>query len=95
MCIRDRLYWVETLGKNVIVGGLDGDFLRCPIGEILQLIPYADSYTKKTALCKACNDGTPALFSHRVSDANKDQICIGSTESYVPLCRGHYLLSNK
>ena len=85
------LYWVEVLGKNVIVGGLDGDFMRNPIGEILQLIPYADSYTKKTALCKVCNDGTAALFSHRMSDANKDQICIGSTESYIPVCREHYL----
>lgn len=88
------IYWVETLGKNVIVGGLDGDFRRNPIGEILQLIPYADSYSKKTALCKMCNDGTPALFSHRVSDENKDQICLGSTETYIPLCRGHYFMAN-
>lgn len=85
------LYWVESLGKNVIVGGLDGDFQRNPIGEILQLIPYADSYTKKTALCKVCNDGTAALFSHRMSNVNKDQICIGSTESYIPVCREHYM----
>ena len=87
------LYWVETMGKNVILGGLDGDFQRNPIGEILQLIPYADAYSKKTALCKMCNDGTPALFSHRVSNENKAQICIGSTESYIPLCRRHYLFS--
>lgn len=85
------LYWVETLGKNVIVGGLDGDFQRNPIGEILQLIPYADAYCKKTALCKVCNDGTAAIFSHRLSDANKEQICIGSTEAYIPVCRMHYL----
>lgn len=85
------LYWVETLGKNVIVGGLDGDFQRNPIGEILQLIPYADAYSKKTALCLVCNDGTAALFSHRVCDDNKEQICIGSTEAYIPVCREHYL----
>lgn len=89
------LYWVETLGKNVIVGGLDGDFQRNPIGEILQLIPYADVYSKKTALCKVCNDGTAALFSHRMSDTNKEQICIGSTESYIPVCREHYLGLNR
>lgn len=89
------LYWVEELGKNVIVGGLDGDFQRNPIGEILQLIPYADAYSKKTALCKVCNDGTAALFSHRLSDANKEQICIGSTETYIPVCREHYLGMNQ
>ena len=85
------LYWVEILGKNVIVGGLDGDFQRNPIGEILQLIPYADAYSKKTALCKVCNNGTAALFSHRMSETNKEQICIGSTEAYIPVCREHYL----
>lgn len=89
------LHWVETMGKNVLVGGLDGDFQRNPIGEILQLIPYADSYSKKTALCKVCNDGTPALFSHRMSDANRDQICLGSTETYIPVCRQHYLCVNE
>jgi thymidine kinase len=92
------LYWVEKLNKNVIIGGLDGDFQRNPIGEIIALIPYADICNKKTALCKICNDGTNALFSHRIcgenKSDNKDQILIGSNDSYIPLCRKHYLTVN-
>ena len=85
------LYWVEKLNKHVIVSGLDSDFQRKPIGEILDLIPYADMYKKKTALCKICNDNTPALFSHRILNENKDQILIGTNDIYIPLCRSHYL----
>lgn len=92
------LYWVEKLNKNVIIGGLDGDFQRNPIGEIIALIPYADICNKKTALCKMCNDGTNALFSHRICEKNKsdsnNQILIGSNDSYIPLCRTHYLNLN-
>jgi thymidine kinase len=40
------LYWVETLNKNVVIGGLDGDFKRKPMGQILDLVPYADKVNK-------------------------------------------------
>ena len=83
------LTWVEKLNKHVIISGLDGDFQRNPIGEILDLIPYCDYYKKYTALCKYCNDGTVGLFSKRIID-NSNQILIGSTE-YVPVCRYHYI----
>ena len=88
------LYWVEKLKKNVIIGGLDGDFQRNPIGEIIDLIPYADICNKETALCKICNDGTLALFSHRISNNNKEQILIGTNDAYIPVCRSHYLNLN-
>jgi thymidine kinase len=84
------LYWVEKLNKHVVIGGLDGDFKRNPIGEILELIPYADDYKKLKALCKVCNDGTPAIFSHRICQSD-EQILIGAGDSYIPLCRKHYL----
>jgi hypothetical protein len=34
-------------------------------------------------------DGTPAIFSHRVSDES-EQVVIGSS-NYMPLCRGCYI----
>jgi thymidine kinase len=89
------LYWVEELNKNVIISGLDGDFQRNPIGEILDLIPYADKYKKLSALCTKCKDGTFAIFSHRLANNTNDQVLIGSTDLYEPLCRNHYLLANK
>jgi thymidine kinase len=87
------LYWVEELNKHVIIGGLDGDYKRKPIGEILDLLPYSDSCKKVSALCKYCNDGTPGLFSHRNTECN-EQILIGSNDVYISLCRYHYLKSN-
>jgi thymidine kinase len=84
------LCWIEELNKHIIIGGLDGDFQRNPIGEILDLIPYADSYTKYTALCKTCNNGTKAIFSKRIC-TSENQVLIGSTDSYIAVCRYHYL----
>jgi thymidine kinase len=84
------LLWVEKYNKHVIIGGLDGDFQRNPMGEILELIPYADKYQKLCALCKYCNDGTKAIFSKRIMN-NQDQVLIGGADLYVSVCRYHYL----
>lgn len=79
--------WVERQGKDVVIAGLDGDYNRNPIGEILELIPYCDKITKLTSMCKKCNDGTPALFSFKKYETEKN---IGGEELYVPVCRNHY-----
>jgi len=81
---------VEVYKRDVIVVGLDGDSDRKPFGEILQLIPLADTITKLTALCKRCSDGTPALFTY--STAKKStQVSVGDAAAYEALCRKHYL----
>jgi len=86
------LKWTEIFKKYVIVGGLDSDYQRNPIGEILELIPYADKYEKYCALCKYCNDGTKAIFTKRILTDN-NQILIGGDDMYVSVCRNHYLKS--
>lgn len=88
------LKWVEEYNKEILVGGLDGDFKRQPIGQILDLIPYADKCKKISSMCKLCNNGTKAIFSHRTTD-NSEQVQIGGSESYSPLCRKHYILMNE
>lgn len=87
------LKWVDVNKKDVIVGGLDGGHKRNKIGDILELIPYSDSCVKIKSLCKKCNDGTQAIFTHRMND-NQDQVQIGGAETYIPLCRKHYLILN-
>lgn len=87
------LKWCEEYGKNIIVSGLDGDYLRKPFGKILELIPYCDSIKKLKAFCSLCKDGTYAHFSSRLS-SEKEQIIIGSS-NYVAVCRKHYLSLNK
>jgi len=80
---------VEKDKKIVVVGGLDGDCFRKPFGQILDLIPLADSITKLTAFCKICADGTPGIFTYRLTES-KETIEVGGDEMYMPLCRSHY-----
>lgn len=85
---------VEEDGKWVTVCGLDGDFQRNKFGQLIDLIPYADTVCKTTALCMTCKDGTPGLFSARSKTCeNTDQVLVGETDTYLPLCRKHYLES--
>ena len=88
------ILWVDTFNINVVIAGLDGDFQRQPIGQILELIPYADSCIKLNALCSNCKDGTNASFSHRIINSN-EKILIGGSDTYIPLCRKCYLNMNE
>lgn len=75
--------------KTVIVAGLDGDYKKEPFGDILRLIPHSEKVTKLEALCLMCGDGTPAHFTKRIID-NDNQTLVGSTESYIAVCRKHF-----
>jgi len=81
---------VEKYGQKVVLFGLDGDFMRRPIGSLLDLIPYCDYVEKLKAYCSRCRDGTEALFSHRLTDS-KEVKCIGGAETYQSLCRKCWL----
>jgi thymidine kinase len=76
---------VDQYRKSVYICGLDGDFQRKPFGKMLDLIPHCDKITKLNALCAICKDGTPAIFSKRIS-TESEQVVIGS-DNYMPLCR--------
>lgn len=78
-------------GKQVYVSGLDGDFERKKIGQILDLIPLSDEVSKLKSLCSLCKDGTPGIFTMRLS-GEKEQIVIGS-DNYIPVCRTCYTKS--
>jgi thymidine kinase len=79
-------------GKKVYICGLDGDFKKGKFGQILDLIPHCDSVTKLTSLCSICKNGTPGIFSMRVT-SEKQQMLIGS-DNYVPVCRKCYSNNN-
>lgn len=76
-------------GKVVLVAGLDGDFQRKQFGQVLQLVPIADSVDKMAGKCNFCD--TSALFSLRISADIVNQELIGGAESYAAVCRKHYL----
>ena len=82
--------WVDNNLVNIIVGGLNGDFQRKPLGQILDLIPYADQCYKLNSLCNICKDGTDAPFSLRLIESS-EIVLIGGAELYIPVCRKHFL----
>ena len=71
-------------GVRVIAAGLDMDFQGRPFGPMPQLLAMAEFVTKVHAICMRC--GELAVYSHR-TNANKDLIMLGETDSYEPLCR--------
>ena len=81
---------VEIKGKNVIVVGLDGDSNRENFGEIHKLYPLCDEIVKLKAYCSLCKNGTPGIFSKRLSD-KKDTILVGPDGDYIAVCRKCYL----
>ena len=92
---KDLRKFCETLFKSIdkdknikiVVSGLDGDFERNPIGEILTLIPISDSVVKLKGKCDFCSN--QSIFSKRICDG-KEQVLIGGNNIYKPVCRLHY-----
>lgn len=74
--------------KIFIIGGLSGDYNMEPIGDIYRLIPLADEINKLNAYCVKCKDGTLASFTRRTI-SNDQQILIGDSNVYIPVCRYH------
>ena len=71
-------------GVRVIVAGLDMDYKGVPFGPMPQLMAIAEFVSKVHAVCVHC--GKLAQFSHRLV-ANSEQVLVGATEKYQPLCR--------
>jgi len=82
--------WADTLPVHIVVAGLDGDSNRCPFGDMLRLIPHAEEVERLTALCAVCCDGTVGMYSKRMI-ADDRLVAIGGAESFMPVCRKHYL----
>lgn len=79
--------------KKVYICGLDGDFERKKFGQILDLIPLCNKVTKLTSLCSQCKDGTPGIFSMRLTRETQ-QTLVGS-DNYIPVCRKCYEQNKK
>lgn len=73
--------------KDIYLFGLDGDFLRNPIGQILNVIPLCDTVEKLNGKCADCTSAS--VFSKRITNETQ-QILLDET-AYIPLCRKCYL----
>ena len=74
-------------GKNVIVAGLDLDYLRRPFEPVPTLMLHAEYVTKTLAVCHRC--GGPGLFTQRLVEGD-DLVVLGSEDSYEARCRRCY-----
>jgi len=79
----------EKDSKIIIIAGLDGDSNRKPFGQILQCVPLCDEIIKLTAMDMVSKDGTPAIFTKRIVDNNK-QILVGAKDYFMAVCRQNY-----
>lgn len=91
----DDLYtfvlYAEPLNKIIIIAGLDGDSNRRPFGHILECIPLCDNVVKLNAMDMISKDGTPGIFSKRISTDHDSQILVGAADTYVAVSRQNYL----
>jgi thymidine kinase len=83
-------YVLKMLNNNKIIyiSGLDGDYKKSKIGQIIDLIPHANNVTKIHSLCGICKNGNKAIFSKRITNQT-EQVVIG-VDNYIPVCRKCY-----
>ena len=75
---------LADVGKQVIVAGLDTDYLGRPFAPIPELLALAESITKTLAICMRC--GNPAKHTQRLV-ASDELIVVGAAGMYEARCR--------
>lgn len=71
-------------GKQLIIAGLDLDYLGRPFEPIPSLMLHAEYVTKALAVCHKC--GGPGLFTQRVVQSD-ELVVLGAQDSYEARCR--------
>jgi len=75
---------MAKLRKTVIVAALDGDYQRKPFGNIIGLVPLAESVVKLSAVCMCCyGEGS---FTKRICNDTQIEV-IGGADKYMAACR--------
>lgn len=71
-------------GKQVIIAGLDTDFMGRPFAPMPDLLAIAESITKMSAICVQC--GAPAKHTQRLIGSD-ELILVGAADAYEARCR--------
>ena len=71
-------------GKQVILAGLDTDFMGRAFAPMPELLAQAESITKTLAICMRC--GNPAKHTQRLVES-EDLIVVGAAGMYEARCR--------
>jgi thymidine kinase len=78
---------LAATGLQVIVAGLDTDYLRRPFEPIPSISDRAEYVTKMLAVCHRC--GGPALYTQRIVQSD-DLVVLGAQDAYEARCRMCY-----
>jgi thymidine kinase len=78
---------LATAGKQVIIAGLDTDYLRRPFEPIPTLCDRAEYVTKMLAVCHRC--GGPGMYTQRIVQSD-DLVVLGAQGAYEARCRMCY-----
>ncbi len=82
-------------GKQVIVAGLELDFRGEPFGPMPQLLAYADTVMKLTAICSQCGTDTYCLTQRLVNGQPAhydDPLFVVGANQYEPRCRKCHII---
>jgi thymidine kinase len=71
-------------GKQVLIAGLDTDYMGRPFAPMPDLLSLAESITKTLAICVRC--GNPAKHTQRLVESS-DLIVVGAGGMYEARCR--------
>ena len=80
----DIVSQLADTGKQVIVAGLDTDYMGRPFVPMPTLLTLAESITKTLAICMRC--GNPAKHTQRLVESD-DLIVVGAAGMYEARCR--------
>jgi thymidine kinase len=83
----DVVAQLAASGKNVIIAGLDLDFLGRPFEPIPTLMTHAEYVTKSLAVCHKC--GGAGMYTQRVI-ASDELVVLGAAGAYESRCRACY-----
>lgn len=71
-------------GKQVVIAGLDTDYMGRPFTPMPELLAVAESITKMLAICMRC--GNPAKHTQRLIES-EELILVGASDAYEARCR--------
>lgn len=78
---------LAATGIQVIIAGLDTDYLRRPFEPIPTLCDRAEYVNKMLAVCHRC--GGPALYTQRLVQSD-ELVVLGAQDAYEARCRMCY-----
>jgi thymidine kinase len=89
--VQDLLAARSTQKYEIVVAGLDMDFMKQPFGSMPQLMAMADRVVKLKAVCGTCKTVPPnAIFSKKIAGDMNVQSEVGDSDKYTAVCRSCY-----